>query len=142
MVYVLEAFVEDYLHVLANVNLIKIFRNVFPKESFVFISAKKHNDQVKVYFEETENEVAFQSFANLVTSDNFFARLYRVPFRFFRDIRLIDSVLKKCKPGDTVVITHVHFVSLVLLKLIKKKYPEVSLFSVIHGDVELSLIHI
>lgn len=136
MVYVVEAFVEDYLHVLANVNLIKIFKNVFPTESFVFISAKKHNDQVKVYFEEQQSEIFFQSIPNLISSGNFFARLYRVPFRFFRDIRLINNILKKCKPGDSVVITHIHFVSLVLLKVIKKSYPEVTLFSVIHGDVE------
>lgn len=136
MIYVVEAFVEDYLHVLANVNLIKIFKNVYPNESLVFISAEKHNVKVKKNFEDQNDEIVFESIDNLVASDNFFISVYRVFYRFFRDLRLFHTIFKKCKGNDKIVVTHIHFMSLILLKLIKKKYPNVTIFSIIHGDVE------
>ncbi|WP_433813721.1 hypothetical protein [Flavobacterium johnsoniae] len=136
MIYVVEAFVEDYLHVLANVNLIKIFKNVYPNEPFVFISAEKHNVKVEKNFEGQNNDIIFQSIKNLAASENFFVSVYRVFYRFYRDLRLLYTIFKKCKPNDKIVVTHIHFMSLVLLKLIKKRYPEITAFSIIHGDVE------
>lgn len=136
MIYVVEAFVEDYLHVLANVNLIKIFKNVYPNEPFVFISAEKHNVKVEKNFEGQNNGIVFQRIKNLASSENFFVSVHRVFYRFYRDFNLLRTLFKKCNPNDKIVVTHIHFISLVLLKLIKKKYPDITVFSIIHGDVE------
>lgn len=137
MVYVVEAFVEDYLHVLANVNLIKIFKNIYPTEMIVFIAPEKHNKKVREYFQKEFNEIKFENLKNLNSSPlSIFDRVNLIFSRIHRDYKVLNSVFKRCKPGDRVVITHIHFLSLVLLKLVKKKYPSTITFSVIHGDVE------
>ncbi|SFA42246.1 Glycosyltransferase involved in cell wall bisynthesis [Pedobacter suwonensis] len=137
MIYIIEAFVEDYLHVLANVNIIKIFRNIYTDKPIVFTSPKKHNEQVKECFKSADPLISFESVPNLnVATTNIFNRVYLILLRIQRDISLLNKVFKKCKPGDIVVVTHIYFPCLVLLKLIKKKYPLVTTLSVIHGDVE------
>lgn len=137
MVYIVEAFVEDYLHVLANVNLIKIFKNVYPEEHFVFIAPEKHNQKVQKYFSKDLRKIKFESLNNLNDSPrSVYDRLSLFFSRIRRDYKVLTSVFKRCKPGDVVVITHIHFFSLVLFKLIKKIYPDTITFLVIHGDVE------
>lgn len=136
MIYIIEAFVEDYLHVLANVNIIKIFKKIYEKESILFISPEKHNNQVKIYFGDQE-EVGFHSVKNLtIIPSNLINRVLLILSRIYRDYKILNDVFKKCKPGDKVIITHIYFPSLVLVKLIKKRYTKVTTFSVIHGDVE------
>lgn len=137
MIYIVEAFVEDYLHVLANVNIIKIFDKVFEEEPIVFISPEKHNAQVQKYFDIEQEGISFQSVDNLrIIPSNIFKRIFLILSRIYRDFKILRSVFKKCKPEDKVVITHIYFPSLVLVKLLKKVYPKVVTFSVIHGDVE------
>jgi len=137
MIYIIEAFVEDYLHVLANVNIIKIFRKIYADKPIVFTSPKKHNEQVKECFKTQDTLISFESVANLnVATTNIFNRVYLILLRIHRDISLLTRIFKNCKPGDIVVVTHIYFPCLVLLKLIKKKYPSVTTLSVIHGDVE------
>lgn len=137
MIYIVEAFVEDYLHVLANVNIIKIFKKVYTEDDIVFISPYKHNTQVKKYFENQEDEICFDSIANLtILPSNLLKRIWLILSRIYRDFKLLKAVFKKCNAGDKVVITHIYFPSLVLVKLVKKFYPKIITFSVIHGDVE------
>ncbi len=137
MIYIVEAFVEDYLHVLANVNIIKIFKKVYKDESVTFISPEKHNIQVKKYFNPEQDNISFQSIGNLIiVPTNILSRIFLILSRIYRDFKILRLVFNKCKPGDKVVITHIYFPSLVLLKLVKKMYPKVATFSVIHGDVE------
>jgi hypothetical protein len=137
MVYVVEAFVEDYLHVLANVNLIKIFEHVYPDEDFVFISPVKHNSNVAKYFERGRNKIIFETIPNLSDSpQSFFDRVNLIFSRIKRDLKIINTVFKRAKPGDRIIITHIHFLSLVLVKLFKMRYRNLITIFVVHGDVE------
>lgn len=137
MIYIVEAFVEDYLHVLANVNIIKIFNNIYKEEPLVFISPQKHNDQVKKYFIEKQDVITFESINNLIIiPSSLFTRARLILSRIYRDFFILNKIFKKCKLGDKVVITHIYFPSLVVLKLLKIRYPHITTFSIIHGDVE------
>lgn len=137
MIYILEAFVEDYLHVLANVNIIKIFKNIHPEQPIFFSSPKKHNDNVRKYFTHAPSNIRFDPFENLtVDTGNIFKRTWLILSRFFRDIRVLLTTFRRAKANDIIVITHIYFTSLVLIKIIKKFYPRKATYLVIHGDVE------
>lgn len=137
MIYILEAFVEDYLHVLANVNLIKIFRNIHPGQPLTFSSPRQHNFNVSRYFANDHSNIRFEPFDNLtVDTGNILKRTWLILSRFFRDMRVLLATFRKAKKSDIIVITHIYFTSLVLVKIIKKFYPNKATYLVIHGDVE------
>lgn len=138
MIYIVEAFVEDYLHVLANVNLIEIFRKVYDKDSMVFIAPEKHTDKVKKYFNDGDTSLSFKPINNLkVAADNLISRCCLILARLFRDVITFYKLFRLSKATDIVVITHIYYPSLVLIKVLKKYFfPNVITFVVIHGDVE------
>jgi hypothetical protein len=136
MIYILEAFVEDYLHVLANVKIINIFNKIYPKEPIVFTSPSNHNAHVKKYFD-LNGQITFQSIENLdIPTTNILNRAFLIMSRIYRDFVMLSQVFRKCQKGDVVVVTHIYFPSLILMKLIKKFHPKTVTFSIIHGDVE------
>jgi len=124
------------LHVLANVNTIKIFQKVYPHEGIRFISAAQHNAKVKTYFTENAGDISFEGFGNrrkLKSKLWIGLSLFK---KGFSDLFFFRRILASAKPEDLLVVSHIYPHSLIFLKFLKKIYPNPNVVLLLHGEVE------
>lgn len=140
MIIIVDRFVEGHLHVLANVNTLKILDLVFPKKPKVFVAEKTHMELVSKYFDSVVSEkITFSPYENKKYKDvGKIKQAFRVLSRLRNDIVYFYSLFKSVSktPADLVFITHVYPLSLVFVKLIKRFFPKVKLIITIHGEIE------
>lgn len=138
MIYITERHVEDYLHVLANVNTIRIFRNAFPDEQICFISAHAHNLKVKAFLQQDE-QIDFKEFDNRQKTKNPVLRALSLLKRGVDDLFFFSRLFKKSSADDLLVISHIYPHSLITFNLLKRFYPRRIVLILLHGEVEYTL---
>ncbi len=136
MIYIVERHVEDYLHVLANVSLIKIIRQVYSKDDICFKSAQKHSEHVHQYFERDLPRLTFEPFKNRNEGSTRFSRFFSLLKKTFDDVIFFNSLIKKLDERDLLFISHIYPHSLVALNLLKVFHLKKSVFVILHGEVE------
>src|SRR6202012_29262 len=112
MIYIAERHVEDYLHVLANVNTIKIFRKAFPAEKICFISARAHNVKVSAFFD-GDTLTEFNVFDNRRSTTNVITKALSLAKRAIDDIFFFKRLLARLTPEDILVVSHIYPHSLI-----------------------------
>jgi len=140
MIYIAERHVEDYLHVLANVNTVRIFRKAFPNEKICFISARAHNIKVRSFFaEDTDPLTEFVAFANRRPVKNIVFRALSLTKRAIDDMFFFKRLFARSSSADVLVVSHIYPHSLMLFNLLKKFYPSRVVLMLLHGEVEYTL---
>jgi len=140
MIFIVDRFVEEHSHVLANVNTVKILNLIFPNQSKIFIAEELHSKLVQNYFEKEEyNKIEFQNYKNSkFATNNIFVQFFRVFCRTFNDIVFFLNLFRSLKNNiDSIVfLTHIYPVSLPFVLICKKFYPKTKLIITIHGEIE------
>lgn len=141
MIYIVDRFVEGYLHVLANVNTIKILNSIYPDINKKFIAENEHSDLVQGYFNENNgiSNIVFEPFKNKQFSNvNKIKQVFRVVNRLFQDIYFFYTLFRSINKDKTslLFVTHIYPLSLVFIKILKLFFPKVKMIVTIHGEVE------
>lgn len=131
--------VEDYLHVLANVNTIKIFKRVFEGEQICFLSAASHNGKVKSYFENNDSTIEFRAFDNRAPTKSTFTRVISLLKKAGDDFLFFKKLLKNCGLDDVIIVSHIYPHSLILLNFLAKFYRNKFVLIMLHGEIEYTL---
>lgn len=140
MIFIIDRFVEGYLHVLANVNSIKILNSIYPNSEKKFIAEFTHTDLVKKYFDSTQSSnLIFEPYKNKQFADvNVLKQIFRVIGRLVDDIVFFYNLFQSIKTDSKalVFITHIYPFSLVFVKFLKKFFPKIKVVLTVHGEVE------
>lgn len=140
MIYIAERHVEDYLHVLANVNTVRIFRKAFPHEKICFISARAHNIKVSSFFKENSDPlIEFVAFNNRRPVKNIMLRALSLAKRGFDDVLFFKRLFDNSSPADVLIVSHIYPHSLILFNLLKRFYSNRVVLLMLHGEVEYTL---
>jgi hypothetical protein len=139
MIYIAERHVEDYLHVLANLNTVRIFRKAFSEEKICFISAQAHSLKVKTFLNDTDPLIEFGAFKNRRPVKNLALRALSLTKRAVDDIFFFKRLFDKSTPEDILVISHIYPHSLIFFNLLKRFYPRRVVLVMLHGEVEYTL---
>ncbi|QNS41316.1 glycosyltransferase [Chryseobacterium manosquense] len=139
MIYIIDRFVNNQLHVLANANTIKLLEIIFPEEQKKFIAEKNHSNYVSEILETVNGSVSYEPYENneygngtIASSKRVFNRL-KNDFVFFK---ILFENIAKNNYRDWVFITHIYPASLPVLKILKLLYPKIKVIITIHGEVE------
>ncbi|MDR3694919.1 hypothetical protein [Mucilaginibacter sp.] len=139
MIYIADRHVEDYLHVLANLNTVRIFREAFSEEKICFISAQAHNLKVKTLLNDTDPLTEFRTFKNRRPVKNLALRALSLTKRAVDDIFYFKRLFDRSTPEDILVISHIYPHSLIFFNLLKRFYPRRVVLIMLHGEVEYTL---
>lgn len=137
MIYIIDRFVEKHLHVLANVNFIRMLEYSFPEERKKIFLESEHLKLVNEYFDLNSKNLEFypQNFGKFGNTK--FGQLQRVFIRPFRDLLFFWKLFfKKESNKDWFFITHIYPVSLLFVTLFKLLFPQKRVVFAIHGEVE------
>ncbi|WP_131536260.1 glycosyltransferase family protein [Pedobacter nototheniae] len=139
MIFIVDRFVEGYLHVLANVNTIKILNIIFPGKPKTFIAEKSHLILVQEHFNSDKQvDLIFDPYKSFSANRSKLVQLLRILVRTWKDILFFKKLFRLVskEPHSFIFITHVYPLSLIFVKFLKKLYPEVKVILTMHGEVE------
>ncbi|KQS93202.1 hypothetical protein [Chryseobacterium sp. Leaf394] len=137
MIYIIDRFVEKHLHVLANVNFIRLLEISYPQEQKKIFLESEHLLLVRKYFSANEKNLEFvpQNFGKFAGSK--LGQVYRVINRLFSDLFFFWKLfLNADSKKDWFFIAHIYPLSLIIFNLLKLIFPKMKIVLAIHGEVE------
>lgn len=139
MIFIIDRMVSGDTHSVFNLAMLNVIDRAFPSENKLFFAEKTHLDQIKnAIAKDVKNRFSFfPKFVNVNSKGtNFFKKLFRLINKIQNDIVFFIFLLKKAKADDYVFFTHIHPVSLAILKLIRLFFKKKKIFVVLHGEVD------
>jgi len=139
MIYIVDRFVEGYLHVLANVNTLKILDILCPGQPKIFIAEKSHSFLVQKQLGENKiQNLSFECYNAFSSKRSMLVQLARIIRRILSDLLFFWNLLRLARKDTNsfIFVTHIYPLSLVFLKVLKLFFPKVRIILTVHGEIE------
>jgi hypothetical protein len=137
MIYFIDQTSEKQHHMMFNVSMLQILKNVYPNQKIVYQGILSNQDVVLLKLSNEERElISLEAISySKSKSNSFFAKLYNYIKKEHLRFNSLKTILKKSTKEDVILFSITTFTTFLFFKLLKRKYP-VTVLMVLHGDLD------